>query len=165
MFCRNSSINISIDNRYYNRFIHLGKLIFTVNHNGACVYNPDHTWDRACVCYTRDAPLTQSVTWVSDHRYSTARFSHYFVSPLHLQSLYLLLIPPACWYKLNCNRFNDHERLFFLAATNQLYEWYFLSVCLSVCPSVCLSVRHTFLTMFPSSYHHQIFRNYHHGTG
>ena len=36
----------------------------------------------------------------------------------------------------------------FLAATKQLYEWYFLSVCpsvrlsvrLSVCPSVCLSV-------------------------
>ena len=38
--------------------------------------------------------------------------------------------------------------LLFLAATKQLYEWYFLSVCpsvrlsvrLSVCPSVCLSV-------------------------
>ena len=30
----------------------------------------------------------------------------------------------------------------FLAATKQLYEWYFLSV--------CPSVRHTFLTMFPS---------------
>ena len=28
----------------------------------------------------------------------------------------------------------------FLAATKQLYEWYFLSVCPSVCPSVCLSV-------------------------
>ena len=40
----------------------------------------------------------------------------------------------------------------FLAATKQLYEWYFLSVCLSVC--------HTFLTMFPSSYHHKIFRSY-----
>ena len=38
----------------------------------------------------------------------------------------------------------------FLAATKQLYEWYFLSVCLSVRLSVC----HTFLTMFPSSYHH-----------
>ena len=54
----------------------------------------------------------------------------------------------------------------FLAATKQLYEWYFLSVCLSVCPSVCLSVclsvGHTFLTMFPSSYHHEIFRSYHH---
>ena len=30
------------------------------------------------------------------------------------------------------------------------------SVCLSVRPSVC----HTFLTMFPSSYHHKIFRSY-----
>ena len=30
----------------------------------------------------------------------------------------------------------------------------------SVRPSVRLSVRHTFLTMFPSSYHHQIFRSY-----
>ena len=30
----------------------------------------------------------------------------------------------------------------------------------SVRPSVRLSVRHTFLTMFPSLYHHQIFRSY-----
>ena len=65
--------------------------------------------------------------------------------------------------------------LTFLGATKQLYEWYFPSVRLSVtpfklrpsslmngifCPSVCLSVCHTFLTMFPSSYHHQIFRSY-----
>ena len=28
------------------------------------------------------------------------------------------------------------------------------------CPSVRLSVCHTFLTMFPSSYHHEIFRSY-----
>ena len=48
----------------------------------------------------------------------------------------------------------------FLAATKQLCEWSFPSVCLSVCPSVCLSVCHTFLTMFPSSYHHEIFRSY-----
>ena len=37
------------------------------------------------------------------------------------------------------------------------------------CPSVRLSVRlsvcHTFLTMFPSSYHHEIFRSYHIGPG
>ena len=30
----------------------------------------------------------------------------------------------------------------------------------SVSPSVRPSVRHTFLTMFPSSYHHEIFRSY-----
>ena len=39
----------------------------------------------------------------------------------------------------------------FLAATKQLYEQYFLSVCLSVCPSVCLSV-----TPFWLCSHHRI---------
>ena len=33
----------------------------------------------------------------------------------------------------------------FLAATKQLYKWYFPSVCPSVCLSVCPSVCHTFL--------------------
>ena len=62
-FCRNSSINISIDNRYYNLFIHLGRPIFTVNHNGASVVKiPDDTWDRPCACYTREAPVTQFAT-------------------------------------------------------------------------------------------------------
>ena len=41
--------------------------------------------------------------------------------------------------------------LLFLAATKQLNDWF--------SPSVCLSVCHTFLTMFPSSYHHEIFRS------
>ena len=50
--------------------------------------------------------------------------------------------------------------LLFLAATKQLYKWYFPSDCLSVRPSVCPSVRHTFLTMFPSSYRHEIFWSY-----
>ena len=39
-----------------------------------------------------------------------------------------------------------------LAATMQLYEWFSPSVR----PSVCPSVWHTFLTMFASSYHHEI---------
>ena len=41
--------------------------------------------------------------------------------------------------------------LLFLAATKQLYEWYFLSVFLSVCLSVCLSV-----TPFWLCSHHRI---------
>ena len=61
-----------------------------------------------------------------------------------------------------------HAKMFcmfcFLAATKQLYEWFSPSVRPSVCPSVCpsvrLSVRHTFLTMFLSTYHHEIFRSY-----
>ena len=60
---------------------------------------------------------------------------------------------------------NRNKLFYFLAATKQLYEWYFLSVCPSVRLSVCLSVCHTFLTMFPSSYHHEIFRSYHIGPG
>ena len=46
----------------------------------------------------------------------------------------------------------------FLAATKQL--WMVQSVCLSVRLSVRPSVCHTFLTMFPSTYHHEIFRSY-----
>ena len=57
------------------------------------------------------------------------------------------------WYR--------RSALLFLAATKQLHQWYFLFVC----PSVCLSVCHTFLTMFPSSYHHEIFRSNYQGPG
>ena len=58
----------------------------------------------------------------------------------------------------HCIRFTVIIKMWmkFLAATKQLYKWYFPSVR----PSVCPSVRHTFLTMFPSSYHHEIFRSY-----
>ena len=42
-----------------------------------------------------------------------------------------------------------------VAASNSINTPY-----LSVGQSVCLSVSHTFLTMFPSSYHHEIFRSY-----
>ena len=43
---------------------------------------------------------------------------------------------------------------------DQAALWMVQSVCLSVCPSVRPSVCHTFLTMFPSSYHYEIFRSY-----
>ena len=47
---------------------------------------------------------------------------------------------------------------------DQAAIWLVQSVCPSVRPSVrlsvCPSVRHTFLTMFSSSYHHEIFRSY-----
>ena len=45
-----------------------------------------------------------------------------------------------------------HMGVQFLAATKQLYKWYFPSVC----PSVRLSVYHTFLTMFSPCSHHRI---------
>ena len=59
-----------------------------------------------------------------------------------------------------CNRWSRNKTgANFLAATKQLYDWFSPSVCLSVRPSVC----HTFFTMFPSSYHHEIFRSCYHG--
>ena len=62
---------------------------------------------------------------------------------------------------MSTNRLNIISCLLeLLAATKQLYEWFSPSVRLSVCTSVRLCVRHTFLTMFPSSYHPEIFRSY-----
>ena len=73
------------------------------------------------------------------------------------------------WIKKNIVRSTDLS----LLSCDQAALWMVFSVCLSVrlsvCPShlfdyvpiivsVCLSVRHTFLIMFPSSYHHEIFR-------
>ena len=73
-----------------------------------------------------------------------------------LQSMTGDLISTNLWNAVSWRKYFVFSVSCFLAATKQLYEWYFLSVC----PSVRLSVRHTFLTMFPSSYHHEIFRSY-----
>ena len=43
----------------------------------------------------------------------------------------------------------------FLAATKQLYEWYFLSVCLSVRPSVCPSHLFDYVPIIVSSWNFQ----------
>ena len=60
--------------------------------------------------------------------------------------------------------YSMHRRLRFIFSCDQAVIWRFSpSVRPSVCLSVCLSVRHTFFTMFPSSYHHIIFRSYYHG--
>ena len=50
-----------------------------------------------------------------------------------------------------------------LFSCDQASIWLVQSVRLSVRPYVRLSVCHTFFTMFPSSYHHEIFRSYYHG--
>ena len=51
----------------------------------------------------------------------------------------------------------------YVFSCDQAALWLVQSVCLSVRLSVCLSVCHTFFTMFPSLYHHEIFRSYYHG--
>ena len=57
-------MNMSIDNRYCNRFSHIGRPIFSVNRSGAYVYNPTIFGNAHVRCYTRNAPLTQSATQV-----------------------------------------------------------------------------------------------------
>ena len=88
-------------------------------------------------------------------------FDIFFKCSIGLLSLYSVL---SCYCSL-------------LFSCDQAALWMVFSVRLSVCPSVrlsvcpsvrlsvCLSVCHTFLTMFPSSYHHEIFRSYHIGPG
>ena len=68
-----------------------------------------------------------------------------------------------------CSRLDSQKLLDFIIifknvnlvfSCDQAALWMVQSVCLSVRPSVCPSVCHTFLTMFPSSCHHEIFRSY-----
>ena len=52
--------------------------------------------------------------------------------------------------------FSSREQsLSFLAATKQLNEWYFLSVCPSVCLSVCLSHLFDYVSLIVSSWNFQ----------
>ena len=90
----------------------------------------------------------------------------WFLFSIHIYSFTCFTKLKRCWSTLNkmvkilqttfANAFYWKKICIFLAATKQLCKWYFPSVRMSV----CLSVRHTFLTMFPSSYHHEIFRSY-----
>ena len=62
------------------------------------------------------------------------------------------------------NRYSHtHSKHFLIFSCDQAALQMVFSVCPSVCPSVRPSVCHTFFTMFPSSYHHEIFRSYYHG--
>ena len=82
-FCRNSSINISIDNRYYNRFINLRRPIFSLNHSGvsaATVFTIPTTFGIAhAPCYTRAERATQSAARVGSSLFDflTVPSTHY----------------------------------------------------------------------------------------
>ena len=111
-------MNISIDNRYRNRFIHPGNRYFMwiteVHHS---VYNPVHIWDCTCTsrCYTHEPTVPQSATCLGSSLLDalTVPSTHYVSnSCIYFQSHLLL-----CYlYKLKCNRFNHHERTFFWAS-------------------------------------------------
>ena len=102
------------------------------------------------------------------HRYEQYLFYH---NPCHFNCQYILHISkwcqsmiihiricsPACSAKV-CVRHQTANLCVF--SCDQAALWMVQSVRPSVCLSVRLSVCHTFLTMFPSSYHHQIFRSY-----
>ena len=83
------------------------------------VYNPDHIWERTCLCsgVTLVTHRSPNLRPESDYRYSTARCFYCSVNPLRLKYLYLRPVPPVCWYRLNCNRFNDHGRVIIFSAS------------------------------------------------
>ena len=68
MFCCRLSRSSSIDSRYCNRFITLGRPIFPLNHSGASastVFTTPTTFGIAHArCYTRVERPTQSAIWV-----------------------------------------------------------------------------------------------------
>ena len=66
--------------------------------------------------------------------------------------------PDENWNCLDTNKINQYEALIstHIFSCDQAALW----MVFSVRPSVRLSVRHTFLTMFPSMYHHEIGRSY-----
>ena len=116
-FCRKSSMNMSIDNRYCNQFIHIGRPIFSVNRSSASVYNPDDISGRACaVLHSRRTahpicdPSRIIATWQLNAL--TVPWSHNVSNNCIYIHSYLLR-----WYKLNCNRFNHCERPIFFSAS------------------------------------------------
>ena len=106
------------------------------------------TWNRKKLCCSQGLWGSGS-PWSNDPSYVTTllKYNSIFATPVRRTN-----DGASTGYK-GCE---EAVMAIFLAATKQLYKWYFPSVC----PSVCLSVCHTFLTMFPSSYHHEIFRSY-----
>ena len=93
-------MNMSIDNRYCNRFIHIGRPIFSVNCSCASVYNPDDIWERACaVLHSRGTahPICDPSRIIATRQLNalTVPWSHN--------------VSNSC----NCNRFNHCERPIF----------------------------------------------------
>ena len=106
-------MNMSIDNRYCNRFIHIGRPIFSVNRSSASVYNPNDIWERACaVLHSRGTahPICDPSRVIATRQLNalTVPWSHTVSNNCIYIHSYLLR-----WYKLNCNRFNHCERPIF----------------------------------------------------
>ena len=115
-------MNISIDNRYCNRFIHLGRPIFTVNSSCAPVYNPDHIWERACACRsgnTREALLTQSATQVGSSLPDSSMLWQ-FREPI-MSPIIVFTSSPTCFAGINAKAIDlitVKDRFFSTSATS-----------------------------------------------
>ena len=118
--------------------------------------------------------FVSSLSWSSPELSSTTYLSMFFAIriptpppsfsflffPIHLYpfiftfcfSFSLVSVISAIWIFSDSS---SDSRLFIFSCDQAALQMVF-----SVCPSVCPSVCHTFLTMFPSSYHHDIFRSY-----
>ena len=111
-FCRKLSRSILVDSRYCNRFINIGRKIFSLNHNGASaatVFTTPIPFGIAHARFsTRAERATQSATGVgSSLRDALSVPSTDYVNCIYLQS------DLSCFYKLNCNLYDHHERLYF----------------------------------------------------
>ena len=94
-FCHNSSINISVDNRYYNWFINLGRPKFSLNHSGASaatLFTIPTTFGIAhAPCYTRDERATQSAA-----RVGSSLFDFLTVPSTHYVPKIVFTFSPIC---------------------------------------------------------------------
>ena len=129
-FAVNYQWTFSIDNRYCNRFFHLGRPIFSVNHNGASlyIYRRDTIWDaRMHLSVLHSRSTGHPICNLSQIIATRCSYSIHYVSNICIYFQSRLL----CFYKLNCNRFNRHERpIFFSAATTSSNPPFFLLLCL-----------------------------------
>ena len=99
-----------------NRFINLGRPIFSLNHSGASAateFTIRTTFGIAhAPCYTRAERATQSAARV---RSSLFDFLYSSINPLRPPNCNNLQSDLSCLQKLNCNLFNHHERLHFFS--------------------------------------------------
>ena len=91
-FCRNSSINISIDNQYYNGFINLRRPTFSLNHSGASAATMPTTFGIAhALCYNRAEWATQSAA-----RVGSSLFDFLTVPSTHYVPKIVFTFSPVC---------------------------------------------------------------------
>ena len=108
-FCRKLSMNITIDNRYRIRFVHLGKPILSVNHSGASLQSrPYFGCAHARVNVSLASGRSLDLRHESNRRYLMFLLflQTNYVSSNCIYFQYHLLCP----LKLNCNQLTLHKR-------------------------------------------------------